>query len=224
MYQNKIKRIFDLLLALTLLIVFLPLLIFISILVFICVDKRILFVQVRPGLNEKPFKLYKFKTMTDTKNDMGEYLPDSERITKFGNLLRMTSLDELPELLNILKGDMSFVGPRPQLIKDLIFMTKEQRTRHNVKPGLTGLAQISGRNRLDWISKLKLDVRYVQNINAKLDLKILIKTTLYVFKIHETHEDQHVSSLDYGDYLLKNNIITKDTYDHIIETHSELLT
>lgn len=150
MYKNYIKRFLDFTLSLLALILLSPVMLIIAILVRIKLGTPVIFKQQRPGKNEKIFTLYKFRTMTDKKDENGNLLPDSERLTKFGKLLRSTSLDELPELVNIIKGDMAIVGPRPLLIKDMLFMTEEQRKRHTVRQGLTGLAQINGRNNITW--------------------------------------------------------------------------
>ena len=164
MYRKYIKRILDFTLSLIALIVLSPILLITAILVKIKLGSPIIFKQQRPGKNEKIFTLYKFRTMTDKKDEEGNLLPDEQRITKFGKILRSTSIDELPELINILKGDMSIVGPRPQLIRDMLFMTEEQRKRHDVRQGLTGLAQINGRNNLTWEEKIEYDLEYIKNI------------------------------------------------------------
>ena len=164
MYAKYIKRLLDFLLSLIALILLSPL------------GKPAIFKQERPGKNEKIFTLYKFRTMTDEKNENGELLPDEQRLTKFGKLLRSTSLDELPELINIIKGDMAIVGPRPLLVRYLPYYTEEERHRHDVKPGLTGLAQVSGRNLLKWEERFKIDVNYVKNISFKIDMKIFFLT------------------------------------------------
>ena len=164
MYAKYIKRILDFILSLIALIVLSPVLLVVAILVRIKLGSPIIFKQQRPGKDEKIFTLYKFRTMTDKKDENGNLLPDSERLTKFGKVLRSTSLDELPELVNILKGDMSIVGPRPLLIRDMLFMTDEQRKRHTVRQGLTGLAQINGRNNINWEEKLEYDLQYIKNI------------------------------------------------------------
>ena len=148
MYAKYIKRILDFTLSLVALIILMPLMIILWVLVRIKLGKPAIFKQQRPGKNEKIFTLYKFRTMTDEKDENGKLLPDEKRLTKFGKMLRSTSLDELPELINIIKGDMSIVGPRPQLVRDMVFMTEQQRKRHKVRQGLTGLAQINGRNNI----------------------------------------------------------------------------
>lgn len=175
-YEKYLKRSFDLFVAVIAFIILFPLLIIIAILIRIKLGSPIIFKQKRPGLNEKIFTLYKFRSMTDKKDDQGMLLPDSERLTKFGKFLRSTSIDELPGLINIIKGDMSIVGPRPLLVEYLELYNSEQRKRHEVRPGLSGYAQINGRNAISWEDKFKYDVHYVNNITLKLDLKIIIKT------------------------------------------------
>jgi len=175
-YRKYFKRPLDFMFALITLIVLSPLLLIIAILVKINLGSPVIFKQKRPGLNEKIFTLYKFRTMTDKRDENGKLLPDSERLTSFGKFLRSTSLDELPELYNILKGDMSFVGPRPLLVEYLPLYNDFQRRRHEVRPGLTGLAQVNGRNAISWEQKFKLDVEYVDNVSFIGDLKIIILT------------------------------------------------
>ena len=182
MYAKYIKRILDLILSLMALIVLMPLMIIIGILVRINLGSPIIFKQKRPGKDEKIFTLYKFRTMTDEKDEKGKLLPDSQRLTKFGKFLRSTSLDELPELINILKGDMSIVGPRPLLVEYLELYNEEQKHRHDVRPGLTGLAQISGRNSISWEEKFKDDLEYIKKITFLKDCKIILKTITKVFK------------------------------------------
>ena len=182
MYRKYIKRILDFILSLIALIILSPILLVIAILVRIKLGSPVIFKQERPGLNEKIFTLYKFRTMTDKKDKEGNLLPDSERLTRFGKMLRSTSLDELPELINILKGDMSIVGPRPLLVEYLELYNEEQKHRHDVRPGLTGLAQVSGRNSLTWEEKFKEDIQYIENISLIGDIKIILKTVIKVFK------------------------------------------
>lgn len=182
MYAKYIKRILDFTLSLIALIILSPLLLILAILVKIKLGSPIIFKQKRPGKNEKIFTLYKFRTMTDKKDEQGNLLPDDQRLTKFGKLLRSTSLDELPELINILKGDMAIVGPRPLLIEYLPLYNEEQKHRHDVLPGLTGLAQISGRNSISWEDKFKEDIEYISKITFIKDAKIILKTIGKVFK------------------------------------------
>lgn len=176
MYAKYIKRILDLILSLMALIVLMPLMIIIGILVRINLGSPIIFKQKRPGKNEKIFTLYKFRTMTDKRDIDGNLLPDEYRLTKFGKFLRSTSLDELPELINIIKGDIAIVGPRPLLVEYLPYYTEEEKHRHDVRPGLTGLAQVNGRNAISWEEKLKYDTEYIKEISFYSDLKIIFKT------------------------------------------------
>ena len=180
-YEKYFKRPMDFVLALIALIILSPLMLVIAILVKIKLGSPVIFKQKRPGLNEKIFTLYKFRTMTDERDENGELLPDSRRLTKFGKMLRATSLDELPELLNILRGDMSIVGPRPLLIEYLPLYNDNQKRRHEVRPGLTGLAQINGRNAISWEDKFKFDIEYIENISFVGDLKIILSTIKKVF-------------------------------------------
>ena len=182
MYRKYIKRILDFILSLIALIILSPILLVIAILVRIKLGSPVIFKQERPGLNEKIFTLYKFRTMTDKKDKEGNLLPDSERLTRFGKMLRSTSLDELPELINILKGDMSIVGPRPLLVEYLELYNEEQKHRHDVRPGLTGFAQVSGRNAISWEEKFNKDIEYINNITFIGDCKIILKTAINVIK------------------------------------------
>lgn len=182
MYRKHIKRWMDFVLSLIAILCLSPVLLVTAILVRVKLGSPVLFRQKRPGKDEKIFELYKFRTMTDEKDAEGNLLPDEKRLTSFGRKLRSTSLDELPELLNILKGDMSIVGPRPLLVKYLPYYKPEERKRHSVKPGLTGLAQISGRNFLKWEDRFALDVKYVANISFFMDVKILCGTIRKVFE------------------------------------------
>ena len=175
-YKRFIKRPMDFILSLLAIIVLSPLMIIIAVLVRIKLGSPVLFKQERPGLDEKIFTMYKFRTMTDERDENGKLLPDSLRLTKFGKRLRSTSLDELPELFNILKGDMSFVGPRPLLVQYLSLYNDHQRRRHEVRPGLTGNAQVNGRNAISWEKKFDLDVAYVDNVTFIGDLKIIFLT------------------------------------------------
>ena len=181
MYKNCIKRCLDFLLSLCGIIVLSPVLLVLCILVRVKLGSPVLFRQERPGRDEKIFTLCKFRTMTDEKDENGKLLPDAVRLTKFGKFLRGTSLDELPELFNILKGDMSIIGPRPLLVSYLPYYSERERLRHSVRPGLTGLAQVSGRNFIDWDRRLAKDVEYVENLTFGMDVKVLwmtVKTVL----------------------------------------------
>lgn len=181
-YEKYIKRILDFILSLIALICLSPILLIVAILVRVKLGSPIIFKQQRPGKDEKIFTLYKFRTMTDEKDENGNLLPDSKRLTKFGKFLRSTSLDELPELINILKGNMAIVGPRPLLVEYLELYNEEQKHRHDVRPGLTGLAQVSGRNSLSWEEKFKEDIQYINKITFLGDVKIILKTVGKVFK------------------------------------------
>ena len=181
MYKKFFKRFFDIILSLIAIIILSPVYLIISILVLIFMGWPILFKQPRPGKNEKIFNMYKFRTMTNKKDKDGNLLPNEKRLTKFGNLLRKTSLDELPEIFCILIGKMSIVGPRPLHVEYLDYYNEEQKHRHDVRPGLTGWAQVNGRNSISWTEKFKLDVYYVNNLSLLLDLKIILMTIKQVF-------------------------------------------
>lgn len=171
------------------------------------------FTQPRPGLNEKIFKLVKFRTMTNEKDANGNLLPDDVRLNAYGKFLRSTSLDELPELFNILKGDMAVIGPRPQLVRDMVFMTPEQRKRHTVRQGLSGLAQVNGRNAVTWESKIGYDLQYIEKITLLGDIRIILTTLGKVFKRDGITEDGSDTATDLGDYLLASGKITREQYD-----------
>jgi len=181
MYRIFGKRLFDIISSLCALAVLSPILLFVAVIVRIKLGSPVIFCQQRPGLNGKIFKLYKFRTMTNKTDAQGNLLPDAERLTKFGKMLRSTSLDELPELLNILKGDMSVIGPRPLLVQYLPLYSAEQMRRHNVRPGLSGYAQVNGRNSVTWAEKFKLDCWYVDNLSFRLDIKIIYTTIIEAF-------------------------------------------
>ncbi len=176
MYKKFVKRFLDILISLVILVLFFWLYLILAVLVRIKLGSPVLFKQPRPGKDEKIFNMYKFRTMTDARDKEGKLLPDSERLTGFGKLLRKTSLDELPELFCILKGDMSFIGPRPLLVEYLPYYTKREKLRHTVRPGLTGLAQASGRNTVDWDTRFELDATYVENLSFLMDLKVIVMT------------------------------------------------
>lgn len=185
---EKMKRIFDLVVSVFVLILISPIMFSIAILVRIKLGSPIFFKQQRPGLHSKPFYFYKFRTMTDEKNEKGELLPDQYRLTSFGKFLRKSSLDEFPQLINVIKGDISLVGPRPLLMDYLSLYTKEQAKRHMVKPGITGWAQINGRNNISWEEKFELDVWYVKNRTFLLDLKILFLTVYKVINSQDINQ------------------------------------
>lgn len=180
MYKHFFKRLIDFILSLIALIVLSPILLIVALLVRTKLGSPVIFKQERPGLNEKIFTLYKFRTMTDAKDEQGNLLPDKIRLTKFGKLLRSTSLDELPELFNILKGDMAIVGPRPLLVRYLPLYNEHQKHRHDVRPGFTGWAQCNGRNAISWEEKFDLDVYYTKHVSLLLDIKIILKTVKVV--------------------------------------------
>lgn len=180
MYKHFFKRLIDFILSLIALIVLSPILLIVALLVRTKLGSPVIFKQERPGLNEKIFTLYKFRTMTDAKDEQGNLLPDEIRLTKFGKLLRSTSLDELPELFNILKGDMAIVGPRPLLVRYLPLYNEHQKHRHDVRPGFTGWAQCNGRNAISWEEKFDLDVYYTKHVSLLLDIKIILKTVRVV--------------------------------------------
>lgn len=197
LYCKLIKRFTDFLIAALSIIIFSPLLIILAILVRVKLGGPVIFKQERPGLNGKVFKLYKFRTMTDAKDENGNLLDDEYRLTSFGKKLRSTSLDELPELYNILKGDMSIVGPRPLLVKYLPLYNDEQKRRHDVRPGLTGLAQVSGRNAITWTEKFNRDIEYVDNVSLGLDISIFFKTIYCVLKKEGINSDSAATMEDF---------------------------
>lgn len=201
-YEEFIKRPLDCFFATCAFVVLFPLLVIIALLVRKKLGAPILFTQERPGKEEKTFKLFKFRTMTDKRDENGELLPDEMRLTSFGRTLRATSLDELPELINIIKGDMAVVGPRPLLIKYLPFYTEEQRKRHNVRPGLTGYAQVHGRNTVNWDKKFDMDVMYASHITFKGDVKIILETVCKVFKQEGINSETSATMEDFRDYCI----------------------
>ena len=182
MYIKYFKRVTDVVLSVIALIVLLPVLAVVAVLVRIKLGSPVLFKQERPGKDEKPFVMYKFRSMTDARDENGELLPDEMRLTKFGRLIRNLSIDELPELFNIVRGDMSIIGPRPLLVEYLPLYNETQKHRHDVRPGLTGLAQVNGRNMVDWDDRFRYDIEYIQNITFINDIKIIIQTIKIVIK------------------------------------------
>lgn len=195
-YERFFKRPIDICCALAAIIVFCWLYIIVAILVRVKLGSPVLFTQDRPGKDEKIFKLYKFRTMTDARDENGELLPDDVRLTKFGRLLRSTSLDELPEAFNILKGDMSVIGPRPLLVKYLPLYDEEQRRRHEVRPGLSGYAQVNGRNTVSWEEKFKLDVEYVEHITFLGDVRIIFSTVMKAFVKREGISSETAATME----------------------------
>lgn len=212
-YARKIKRQLDIAISAVALFLLSPVMLVVAVMVRIKLGSPVLFTQLRPGKGEKIFKMYKFRTMTDEKDAQGNLLPDEVRLTEFGKFLRNSSLDELPELFNILRGDMSLVGPRPQLVRDMVFMSKEQRQRHRVAQGLTGLAQVNGRNNISWEKKLAYDRKYVKKITFLGDMVILYRTICNVLKKEDINTQGMATAEDYGDYLLRTGKIDRETYE-----------
>ena len=224
MYAKCFKRVIDFALSLLALIVLSPVLLILTIVGAIVMKGNPFFTQKRPGKDEKIFKLIKFRTMTCETDVDGNLLPDEQRMTRYGQILRSTSLDELPELLNILKGDMSIVGPRPQLVQDMVFMTPEERRRHEVRPGLTGLAQVSGRNNITWQEKFTFDLQYINGgITLWNDIKIIFMTVGKVFKREDIVREGTVSDMNLGDYLLQKGEVTEEIYTERQREANELL-
>lgn len=209
MYAKYFKRIIDFILSLIALIVLSPVLVVLMIFGAVFMRGNPFFTQPRPGKNERIFKLIKFRTMDNRKDADGKLLPDEVRLNRYGKFLRSTSLDELPELINILVGDMAVVGPRPQLVRDMVFMTPEQRKRHSIRQGLTGWAQVNGRNAISWEDKFKYDLEYVDKVSFLFDLKIIFLTVASVFKRDGITMDDMATAMDLGDYLLEKTSITK---------------
>lgn len=219
MYAKYFKRVIDFVLSLAAIIVLSPVLLILIVMGAIAMGGNPFFVQPRPGKKdkngeEKIFKLIKFRTMDNRKDKDGNLLPDDVRLNKYGRILRSTSLDELPELFNILVGDMSIVGPRPQLVRDMVFMTAEQRRRHDVRPGLTGYAQVNGRNNITWEQKFEYDLQYIDNgITLINDVKIILQTVGKVLKRSDTVREGTVSDMDFGDWLMVEGKVDKAVYD-----------
>ena len=229
MYARFFKRGIDFLLSLIALLVLSPILLILIIIGAIAMGGNPFFTQMRPGLigkdgREKIFKLIKFRTMSNAKDKDGNLLPDDVRLNTYGKFLRSTSLDELPELINIFVGDMAIVGPRPQLVRDMTFMTTEQRRRHIVRPGLTGLAQVNGRNNITWEQKFEYDLQYIDNgITFIGDVKIILMTVGKVLKRSDTVREGTESDMDFGDWLMMEGKVDKETYDAKQEEAKELL-
>ncbi len=219
MYARFFKRFFDFVLSLLALIILSPVLLILIVVGAVVLKGNPFFTQLRPGKKDKNgqetiFKLLKLRTMSNAKDQNGELLPDDQRLSKYGKFLRSTSADELPSLVNILVGELSIVGPRPQLVRDMTFMTDEQRRRHDVRPGLTGLAQINGRNNITWEQKFEYDLEYIdRGITLKEDIKIILLTVLKVLKRSDTVREGTVSDMDFGDWLMMEGKVDKATYD-----------
>lgn len=218
-YEKYIKRMMDVVCATGAIVCFSPIYLGVAALVRLKLGSPVLFTQDRPGLIDKNgketvFKMYKFRTMTDERDENGELLPDEIRLTKFGKWLRSTSLDELPEAFNILNGTMSVIGPRPQLVRDMVFMTPEQRRRHTAKPGLSGLAQVNGRNAISWEDKLKWDLKYIEKVSFARDVEIIMSTVKKAFiKQEGISQDDMATAEDLGDYLLRTEKINREKYE-----------
>lgn len=230
MYAKFFKRLIDFTLSLLALIVLSPILLILMLITAIAMKGNPFFTQLRPGKinkktgKEKIFRLIKFRTMTNEKDADGNLLPDDVRLNKFGKFLRSTSLDELPELLNILKGDMAIIGPRPQLVRDMVFMTDEERKRHTVRPGLSGLAQVNGRNNMSWEKKFEYDLQYIdRGITFIGDLKIILQTVGKVLKRSDVVREGTASDMDYGDWLMLEGKVDQTTYDEKQKEARELL-
>lgn len=229
MYTRFFKRFLDAALSSAALLALSPLLLLLTAIGAIAMQGNPFFLQPRPGKKEsdgleKIFGLIKFRTMSNAKDQDGNLLPDEQRLGKYGAFLRSTSLDELPELLNILVGDMSIVGPRPQLVRDMTFMTQEQRRRHDVRPGLTGLAQVNGRNNITWEQKIGYDLQYIDSgITLIGDLKIILQTVGKVLKRSDTVREGTVSDMDFGDWLMLQGKVDRETYDAKQAEAKELL-
>ena len=226
-YERYIKRLLDIICSLLFIIVFCWLYAIIAIIVRIKMGSPVLFKQPRPGIikngRETIFDMYKFRSMTDTRDKEGNLLPDDQRLPKFGAMLRSTSLDELPEVFCILRGTMSIIGPRPQLVRDMVFMSDDQRMRHTAKPGLTGLAQVMGRNAITWEEKLDWDLKYIERVSFIGDVTILFQTVAAVFKRSGITDGENATALDYGDVLLKAGKVSKPQYDALQAQAKELL-
>lgn len=222
MYAKYIKRPLDFFLALCATLVLSPVLLVLTVSGAIMMKGNPFFTQLRPGKDERIFRLIKFRTMTCERDQNGELLPDDVRLTKYGKFLRSTSLDELPELFNIIKGDMAVIGPRPQLVRDMLFMTPEQRKRHSVRPGLSGLAQVNGRNAIKWENKLSYDLEYIEDITFLGDVRLIIKTFTKVFARADISEEGMETAEDLGDYLLRIGSIEETEYNSLLKESREL--
>lgn len=230
MYASFFKRLFDILISTVALLVLSPILIILLVVGAIAMKGNPFFVQMRPGKiskktgKEKIFRMIKLRTMTNERDrETGELLPDEKRLNAYGRFLRSTSLDELFELVNVFIGDMSIVGPRPQLVRDMTFMTEDQRRRHTVRPGITGLAQVSGRNNITWERKFEYDIEYIEKITLLGDIKIMLKTVGKVLKRSDTVREGTASDIDFGDWLMSEGKIDEEFYKEKQNEAKELL-
>lgn len=229
-YEKYVKRIFDVICATGAIVVFSPVYIGVALLVKCKLGSPVIFTQDRPGLIDKDgketvFKMYKFRTMTDERDAEGNLLPDEVRLTPVGAWIRRTSLDELPEAFNILNGTMSVIGPRPQLVRDMVFMTDEQRQRHTAKPGLSGLAQVNGRNAITWEDKLEWDQKYIKKVGFREDVRIILETVKKAFiKQEGISQDDMVTAEDFGDYLLRTGKVSQEEYQEKQRIAKQILT
>ena len=217
-YKPFFKRFWDIVLSGLAIVLFSPLILVLSFLGVFFMKGNPFFVQKRPGMknkkgDERIFKLIKFRTMSNAKDRLGNYLSDEKRLNKYGRFLRSTSLDELPELFNVFIGSMSIVGPRPQLVRDMVFMTEQQRRRHEIRPGLSGLAQVNGRNNITWEQKFEYDLEYIKKITFCGDIAIIVKTVFKVLKRSDVVRCGTESDVDFGDWLLSNGTIGREEYE-----------
>lgn len=228
LYKLFFKRFYDIVLSGVAIIVLSPILLILSIVGAIAMKGNPFFTQLRPGKKDKNgkeriFKLIKFRSMTNEKDKEGNLLPDDQRLNKYGKFIRSTSLDELPELLNIFIGDMSIIGPRPQLVRDMVFMSEGQRHRHDVRPGLSGLAQVNGRNNITWEQKFEYDLEYISKISLLGDIGLILKTLFKAFKRADTVRDGTESDIDFGDWLLQKGRVSQDEYGRKLKETRKIL-
>lgn len=227
-YKPFFKRFWDIVLSGLAIIILSPIMLIMSLLGLFFMKGNPFFTQKRPGKKgkdgqERIFKLVKFRTMSNKKDQSGNLLPDDQRLNKYGKFLRSTSLDELPELFNIFVGDMSIIGPRPQLVRDMVFMSEEQRHRHDVKPGLSGLAQVNGRNNISWEQKFEYDLEYIKSISLFNDANLVFRTIFKVFKRADTVRKGTVSDIDFGDWLLMEKRISQDEHNKKLKEAKSLI-
>ena len=227
-YKPFFKRFWDIVLSGLAILLLSPLLIILTILGAIFMKGNPFFTQRRPGKKkkdgfEKIFKLIKFRTMSNKKDKSGSLLPDDQRLNRYGKFLRSTSLDELPELFNIFIGNMSIIGPRPQLVRAMVFMNEQQRHRHDIRPGLSGLAQVNGRNNISWEQKFEYDLQYIKNVSLLRDIELIFKTVFKVFKRTDTVREGTVSDIDFGDWLLREGKVNQAEYDNKQKLANELI-